>query len=284
MKILILIFLFLVPSLALGGDDGNVLSAYQPLMDRLSRDGFDFDFLSKLFIDHRAEILPNRMMIPLGSTEKEEWYTPFLGSESVLLAKNFLRQNLKFLKRVERQSHVDKEVIAAILLVESKFGENTGRHRIIPTLASMAMTDTPDNLQSNYLILREIDPELSYEWLEAKAKRRSNWAYHELKCFLAIIRDERLDPLEIKGSYAGAMGMPQFMPSSYLAFAKSQKGFENWLSSKEEAILSIAHYLNIHGWGKRMSIERKKKVLWRYNHSDPYIDTILKVAQKIKRG
>ena len=284
MKILILILLFLVPSLAFGGDGGNILSAYQPLMDRLSRDGFDFEYLSKLFIDNRAEIIPDRMMISLGSIEKEEWYTPFLGSESVLLAKNFLRQNLKFLKRVERQSNVDKEVIVAILLVESRFGENTGRHRIIPTLASMAVMDTPDNLQTNYLILREIDSELSYEWVAEKAKRRANWAYHELKCFLTIIRDEKLDPLEIKGSYAGAIGMPQFIPSSYLAFAKSQKGLENWLSSKEEAILSIANYLNIHGWKKRISSERKRKILWYYNHSEPYIDTILNVAQRIRHN
>jgi membrane-bound lytic murein transglycosylase B len=104
-----------------------------------------------------------------------------------------------------------------------------------------------------------------------------------LKCFLTIIRDEKLDPLEVKGSYAGALGMPQFIPSSYLAFATSQKGFENWLSSKEEAILSIANYLNIHGWKKRTSMEKKKKVLWYYNHSEPYIETILQVANRIKQ-
>ena len=77
--------------------------------------------------------------------------------------------------------------------------------------------------------------------------------------------------------------MPQFIPSSYLTFAISQRGFETWLSSKEEAILSIANYLNLHGWKKKMSVERKRKVLWYYNHSEPYIETILKVASKIKQ-
>jgi membrane-bound lytic murein transglycosylase B len=77
--------------------------------------------------------------------------------------------------------------------------------------------------------------------------------------------------------------MPQFIPSSYLAFATRQKGFENWLSSKEEAIQSIANYLQIHGWKTKMSAEKKRKVLWYYNHSEPYIETLLLVANKIKQ-
>ena len=282
MKVLIFTVLFLFPSLAYSDTAPNIPADYQPLIERLSKDGLDPEFLSRLFTDERAGILPDRMAISLVSKENEELYAQFLTPESILLAKKFLHQNLKHLKQVEKRFDVDKEVIVAILLVESKFGENTGRHRVLPALASMAIMDTPDNLQSNYLILHEIDAELSYEWVEERAKRRANWAYHELKCFLRIIRDEKLDPLEIKGSYAGALGMPQFIPSSYLAFAFSQRGFENWVSSKEEAILSIANYLHLHGWKKKLSVERKRKILWYYNHSDPYIETILQLAQKIK--
>lgn len=282
MKVLIFTVLFLFPSLTYSDTAPNIPADYQLLIERLSKDGLDTEFLSRLFTDERAGILPDRMVISLDSKENEALYAQFLTPESNLLAKKFLHQNLKYLKRVEKRFDVDKEVIVAILLVESKFGENTGRHRVLPTLASMAIMDTPDNLQSNYLILHEIDAELSYEWVEERAKRRANWAYHELKCFLRIIRDEKLDPLEVKGSYAGALGMPQFIPSSYLAFAFSQKGLENWVSSKEEAILSIANYLRLHGWKKKLSMERKKKILWYYNHSDPYIETILQLAQKIK--
>jgi len=283
MKILILILLLLFSPSVSADPVPDIPPVYQPLFERLSRDGFDCEFLSKLFTDDRAEVIPDRMVISLGSKETEELYTQFLSQESILLSKRFLLENDKFLKGVERHFKVEKEVIVAILLVESRFGENTGKHRVIPTLASMAVMDTPDNLQSNFLILKEIEPELTYEWVENRAKRRANWAYHELKCFLMITRDNRVDPLEVKGSYAGAVGMPQFIPSSYVAFAQSQKGFENWLSSKGEAILSIANYLNLHGWKKRISMERKRKALWYYNHSKPYIDTILKVAQKIRQ-
>jgi len=283
MRGLILILLLFFPSFTEGHAATEIPNAYKPLIERLSRDGFHDQFLSKLFMDDRAEVIPNRMVIPLISKEKEEWYSQFLTPESILLAKKFYQQNLTSLKKVEKEFKVDKEVIVAILLVESRFGENIGKHRVVPTLASMAIMDSPDNLQSNFLILREKDPELAFESVENRAKRRANWAYNELKCFLTILRDETLDPLEVKGSHAGALGMPQFIPSSYLTFAIRKSGFETWLSSKEEALLSIANYLSLNGWKKKMSVEQKRKVLWSYNHSEPYIETILMVANQIRQ-
>ena len=274
--------MFLVSSVMCDHVTAEIPANYQPLIERLSKDGFGSDFLSRLFEDERAEIIPERMVISLVSRENKELYAQFLTPETILFAKQFLRQNFKQLKQVERRFNVDKEVIVAILLVESRFGENTGKHRVLPTLASMAIMDSPENLQNNFSLLKETDPELSYEWVEEKSKRRANWAYQELKCFLRIIRDETLDPLEVRGSYAGALGMPQFVPSSYLAFAFRQRGLKNWLLSQEEATQSIANYLKLNGWKKKLPIEKKRKVLWSYNHSEPYIETILEVASRIK--
>jgi len=184
---------------------------------------------------------------------------------------------------MENRYQVDKEVAVAILLVESRFGENIGKYRVIPTFASMAMMDSPENLQKNFQVLKDTTPDLSYEWVEGFAKRRARWAYEELKCFLKIVQYEKIDPLEVYGSYAGALGMPQFIPSSYLTYAHSKKGLENWLLNKEEAIFSIGNYLKSHGWKKTLPVEKKKKVLWTYNHSEPYVETILQLAQKIKQ-
>jgi membrane-bound lytic murein transglycosylase B len=61
-----------------------------------------------------------------------------------------------------------------------------------------------------------------------------------------------------------------------------EKSFEKWLGSREEAIFSIGNYLSSHGWKKKLSIGKKKQVLWQYNRSNPYVETILQVAQKIK--
>jgi membrane-bound lytic murein transglycosylase B len=279
---LILIIPICLSTIVHGNDSCEIPTHYQPLIERLSKDGFDFEFLSKLLTDPRAELIPSIMTLSLDSKENTEYYTQFLRPGSILLSKKFLRQNLGILNQVEKRFHVEKEVTVAILLVESRFGENIGKSRVISTLASMALIDSPENLQKNYLTLRKIDPELSYEWMEDLAKKKARWAYNELKCFLKIICHEEIDPLEVYGSYAGALGMPQFLPSSYLTYAVSKKSFERWLLGKEEAIFSIGNYLKSHGWKKNLPIEKKKQILWCYNHSEPYIETILQVAQKIK--
>jgi len=279
---LILIIPILLPSIAHSEDFNKIQSFYHPLIQKLSQDGFDAEYLSKLLNDPRAASIQNVMTISLYSRERPERYTQYLSPESIQLSKKFLQQNLKTLRKAESRFHVEKEVTVSILLVESRFGENIGRYRVIPTLASMALMDSPENLQKNYSDLRDADPELPYEWIEDLAKRKARWAYHELKCFLDIIRHERVDPLEVYGSTAGAFGMAQFIPSSYLAYALNNDSFENWLLGKEEAIFSIGNYLKSHGWKITLPIKKKKQVLWHYNRSEPYVETILQVAQKIK--
>lgn len=276
---LLISFFSVIPT----SESNEAPSPFQSLTHRLSQDGFDSEFLSNLLMDARAELNLSLMILSFESRETTDLYAQFLTQEAILRSKKFLRQNLNILRKAENRFYVEKEVIVAILLVESRFGENIGKYRLIPTLASIALIDSPDHLQKNYLILREKDPDLSYEWMESLAKRKANWAYHELKCFLNIIRNEKIDPLEVYGSYAGALGMAQFIPSSYLSYALNQESFEKWLLSNEAAIFSIGNYLKSHGWRKGLPIEKKKRILWYYNRSKPYGETILQVAQKINQ-
>jgi len=278
--------LIICASVVYGQSATEIPSHYGPLFQRLTGEGFDSEFLSPLFTDARAELVPQVMTISLDLYEVPERYTQFLNPESILLAKKFLDENRMTMTKMESRFQVDKEVIVAILLVESRFGQNIGRYRVLPTLASMALMDSPENLRKNFSTLRELDPELSYEWMEGRAKRRARWAYQELKCFLTIIRYEEVDPLEVYGSSAGALGMAQFIPSSYLTYALNQSTFETWLLSKEEAIFSIGNYLKSHCWKKNLSVEKKKRILWAYNRSEPYVTTVLQVAEKIspKKG
>jgi len=279
---LILVLVVISLSGAYGNESDEIPSFYQLLIYRLTQEGFDFETLAKLFSDPRAEFIPAVTTISLYPSEIPERYVRFLSPDSILLSKRFLNHNLKTLKQMEKRFQVDKEVAVAILLVESRFGENIGRYRVIPTLASIAIMDSPENLQRNCDAFREIDPELSCDWIERQSKRKAEWAYQELKCFLNIIHEEKIDPLEVFGSHAGAMGMAQFVPSSYLNYALSEESFEKWLLSREEAIFSIGNYLRSHGWRTNLPIQKKKQILMYYNRSVPYVETVMKVSQKIR--
>lgn len=272
-----------VYSSSLANDLQDLPPHYQALVDRLIKDGLDKEFLFPLFLDSRAEPIQSRLTISLMTREIPEIYAKFLTFEAILLAKSFLREHRRILNEMERKFDVEKEIAVAILLVESRFGENIGKHRVIPTLASIAVMNSTDNLLRNYSTIWEANPEISYDWIENVANRRANWAYKELKHFLEIIRSEEMDPLEIYGSVAGALGMPQFIPSSYKAYAMKKNSFKDWLYDVEGAIFSIGNYLQSHGWKRGLTRSQQKKLLWHYNRSEPYGETILQVAQRLKK-
>jgi membrane-bound lytic murein transglycosylase B len=126
------------------------------------------------------------------------------------------------LRRAEEEYGVPAEVIVGILGVETVFGRNTGSFRVVDALATIAF-DGP---------------------------RRQDYFREELKELLLLARELSLDPLAIKGSYAGAMGLPQFMPSSYRRYAVDfdGDGFIDLVNSSADAIGSIASYLRAFGW------------------------------------
>jgi membrane-bound lytic murein transglycosylase B len=117
---------------------------------------------------------------------------------------------------------VAAEVLLAITGVETFYGERTGSHRVIDALATLAFDYPP----------------------------RSTFFRGELEQFLLMSREESLDPLAPTGSYAGAMGIPQFMPSSYRAYAVDGDGDgrRNLWASWGDVFASVANYLQRHGW------------------------------------
>lgn len=126
------------------------------------------------------------------------------------------------LRRAQAEFGVAPEVILGILGVETAFGQNTGSFRVVDSLATIAF-DGP---------------------------RRQEYFRDELKELLLLARELSVDPLTIRGSYAGAMGLPQFMPSSYRKYAVDfdGDGVIDLAGSSSDAIGSIASYLKAFGW------------------------------------
>ena len=149
---------------------------------------------------------------------REKFITPERITEGV----QFWGEHKDSLERIAAEYQVPPEYIVAILGVETKYGRITGKYRVLDALATLAFNYPP----------------------------RHVYFTKELEQFLILAKENKLDPLTLTGSYAGAMGAPQFMPSSYRHFAvdannDSQRDlWGDW----DDVIASVANYLHQAGW------------------------------------
>ena len=118
---------------------------------------------------------------------------------------------------------------------------------------------------------------------EIKAGNKARWAYRELKAFLQYTRQQGLEPSSVPGSYAGAIGIAQFMPTNILLLAEdgSRDGKID-MFDHEDAIFSIGRFLSRYGWKPGISRKKAKKVILYYNRSSYYANTILDIADKLR--
>lgn len=202
----------------------------------VSEHGFEREALEALFaegeyIARNVENLAN----PAEKTKTYREYRPmFISQQKVANGHRFMAEHERWLDKAEQRTGVAAEVVAAILGVETHFGGFLGQHRTFDALATLALTEG----------------------------RRAEYFQRELVNFLLISRDQGFDPLSVVGSYAGAMGYPQFMPSSYLAYAVDldEDGDINIWDDPVDAIGSIANYLGEHGWRSDQPIATRARV------------------------
>ncbi len=173
----------------------------------------------------KARFVPSvirRMRQPYESKPYAEYRRMFLTKQMHLEGRAFLVRNAEILEDQWKTYHVEKEIIAAILGMESHFGRNPGRDRVLDALFTLA---------TGY-------------------SRRSDFFREQLGEFLLLCQEEKLDPLAIRGSYAGAFGATQFIPSSFRAYAvdADHDGKRNVWDSMPDITASIAHYFRQHGW------------------------------------
>lgn len=146
----------------------------------------------------------------------------------------FMKQNESKLGEAEKKFGVPAEIITAIIGVETFYGRIAGSYRVVDALNTLAF---------HY-------------------PKRADFFRSEFEQFLLLAREQGFDPLSLKGSYAGAMGMPQFISSSYRHYAIDFDGddiIDIW-NNPDDAIGSVANYFVEHGWKKGKSVTARVKV------------------------
>lgn len=257
--------------------------AFHAVIQRLQKDGFDSGQVQSVFLKPGVQFDPITVSRFFMHSESRVDYAKFLSDASIQQARWYLFRHFKELDAVENQAGVDKEVITAILLVETRLGNYLGESSIFNTLSSLAALRENPALQERVWNAMPPERRISGSEFKDKVSRRSQWAYDELKAFLRYVSKEGVDPSSVRGSYAGALGISQFMPSNILAYGMDGDGDGHIdLFNHADAIASVANYLKKFGWKKGIDPEGARKVIYSYNHSQPYVDTILKIAEKLK--
>ena len=194
-------------------------------IDEMVRErGFDAKALRQLFaqVEYQPKVIE---LISRPVVAPPKWYEfapRFLAPERVEAGVGFWGAHEKALVQAQEEFGVVPEIVVAIIGVETYYGRYTGSYRVLDALTTLAFDYPP----------------------------RADFFRSELKEFLLLARDERIPPLEPRGSYAGAMGLPQFMPSSIRAYALDYDadGKVDLAYDADDAIGSVANYLARHGW------------------------------------
>ncbi len=255
---------------------------FQALQTKLVQDGFNSEKIKRLYSRPQVFFETDGVTILFTYSEAKVDYDQFANNWSIDKAKKYMQEHQEDLNRIATAYGVDSRVITAILLVETGLGKNVGKRSTLNSLSTLASLMYP-KIRRNFYKKIPADKRPPQKKFEKSAKRRSKWAYAELKAFLTYTYQEGFDPAEIPGSFAGAMGYAQFMPSNILAYGKdgNDDGTID-LHTHPDSMASIANFLKRHGWRPGISRKKKEKVIYHYNHSDYYVKTILKIAERLK--
>ncbi len=210
----------------------------------VERHGFERARLASLF--EEARLLTSVLAAVSRPAEAKPWYRYrpiFVTPERAQAGAQFSTRHRHTFDAVATRYGVPAEVVAAIIGIETYYGKNTGSYRVVDALATLAF----------------------------HFPKRASFFRSELEAYLLMTREGGIDPLSLRGSYAGAMGIPQFIPSSYRRFAVDfdADGRADIWSNPADAIASVANYLREHGWERGEPVAVRARVVGR--SYEPYL-------------
>lgn len=274
------IALFLNAGLHLSAEEKQFSADEVALLAKLLGDTWTEPDITTLFSQSNVFKLPKMISLnvldPIRLSKKK--YHHFLEPYAINKAKRFINKWTVLLEQADVKYRVDKYVIVGILLLETSFGRFLGRNLILSVLAS-TLVDASSLLSSQQPAIIGV----ANQQLRERIQRKRSLALRELKALLTLHQRKLVDALLLKGSYAGAFGLAQFLPSSYLRWAAdgNDDGKKD-LFSVPDAVFSVARYLSANGYQNDNDQSLNYKAIWHYNNSDVYVDIVFAVALKLR--
>src|SRR5262249_7257194 len=213
--------------------------------------------------------------------EPRSLYLGFLRAPSIAAARRCRATHADVIAGAAGTYGVSANVVAAILHVETGCGQRTGSSMILYRLARLAMANEPANLRANVDRLAEGHPGIQGP-VPGRGRDLEETFYPEVRAAFELADRLGVDPLSLRGSSSGALGDPQFLPTNYLRYGTDADGDGRVdLFDISDAAASCARYLAAQGWRPGISETEQRAVIWRYNRSEAYVDTVLSLARRL---
>lgn len=264
---------------------GNPNSKYRGwdyLAGQLKKAGVKESDISAIY---QSQHMPRFTLIPFKVKPKEPStiYASFNRDSFAQLGAMFIEEYDREFDKMEHTYNVPREVVTAILVVETQIGKHTGRELVVHRLSRLAAVLDPNNIQENYRRLSAADSTVTLEDVKGRGRYLEDTFLPEIPAIIEISKRNNVNIFHIEGSSAGAFGIPQFLPSAFLKYGVDGDGDGHVsLFNKVDALWSAGNYLAQFGYSPALPYAERRKVIWEYNRSDAYIDTVLRLSARIR--
>ncbi len=262
---------------------------YRYVANKLKKLKVRKSFIKTLLKEADSDICEDVIRLNVLSFRKTADYSGHLSSSAKEKSQVFIDQHKSTFAKAQLKYQIPREIIASLIWVETKLGTQTGDMSVPNVYLNLAMADHPKIVKSSLKAMKaEIpanDPNrvADLKKVKERSKTKAKWAIEQLVALEKMQRNRKVKVFELEGSFAGAFGLPQFIPSSYLKWAEDGNGDKIIdLYNGDDAIFSVARYLKEHGWDiEPASI---KQALFEYNRSQAYGETIITLAKQLSQN
>lgn len=258
----------------------------QFIEERLVEKGLDKSQVQSMIYDPRISLRPDIVIqnlfyaSPKGTEEDPAIMR--IDPKHIENGRAFIKENAELLSSVEKRFGTSPRIVTAILIVESRLGTYPMRYNVVTAYANLALLLDPDYFSQIQQEYADKYPLLHDQATIIRAHKRAHWALAELYHLALIANNLRMDPLNIMGSFAGALGPAQFIPSTFQNYGVDGDG-DGIIDpfNMKDATATMGNYLKSSGWSEAVSTEKKRKAVWHYNRSQVYVNTVMMLYEEL---